>query len=161
MDLGKLAVEVYDESKVEGSRQVRWLLKKLYDQAEDSGESDLLSHLLFDTGYTSAAEALGFSDAQRMESELLEFFNAEKYPVMKNCHLMFKPTVLSVLTDPINNVIHVFGTSRRIPCTHDGKGNPATILVLINTCKICTAVLVKPVLRVENSTRPAVLLVVT
>ena len=56
VDLGKLAVEVYDESKVEGSRQVRWLLSKLHDQAEDSGESDLLSHLLFDTGYTSAAE---------------------------------------------------------------------------------------------------------
>ena len=75
VDLGKLAVEVYDESKIESSRQVRWLLSKLYEQADDSGESDLLSHLLFDTGYTSAAEDLGFSDAQKMESELLEFFD--------------------------------------------------------------------------------------
>ena len=50
---------------------------KMHDQSEDSGESDLLSHLLFDTGYTSAAEDLGFSDAQKMESELLRFFDAE------------------------------------------------------------------------------------
>lgn len=74
IDLGKLAVEVYQKDRIEGSRQVRWLLNKLYDQAEDSGESDLLSHLLFDSCYTKAAEALGFADAQRTEDQLLEFF---------------------------------------------------------------------------------------
>lgn len=75
VDLGKLAVDMYDASKLDASRQVRWLLSKLHDQAEDSGESDLLSHILFDHGYTKAAEDLGFSDAQKMEDQLLEFFD--------------------------------------------------------------------------------------
>jgi len=78
MDLGKLAVDVYEKDNIEGTRQVRWLLNKLYDQADGTGESDLLSHLLFDSCYTKAAEALGFSDAQNSETELLRFFGVEQ-----------------------------------------------------------------------------------
>lgn len=75
-DLGKLAVDVYDESKIEASRQIKWFLSKLNDQAGDTGESDLLSHLLFDSCYTKPAEDLGFKDAQRKEEQLIAFFNA-------------------------------------------------------------------------------------
>ena len=75
VDLGRLAVEVYGQSTIEGSRQMQWLMRKLFEQAADTGESDLLSHLLFDQCYTKAAEDLGFMDAKNSEDELLQFFS--------------------------------------------------------------------------------------
>jgi len=73
MDLGKLASEVYKGSQIEGSWGLKWLLDKLYDQSKDTGESDLLSHLLFDKCYTKAAEALGFQDAKNQREDILNF----------------------------------------------------------------------------------------
>jgi NTE family protein len=73
IDLGKLAAEVFDPKKVSGSWGTQWLLNKLYEQSQESGESDLLSHLLFDKCYTKEAEALGFEDAKKQHQEILEF----------------------------------------------------------------------------------------
>ena len=74
LDLGKLAASSYDASKIECSRTMKWFLDKLHAQSIESGESDLLSHLLFDRCYTATAEDLGFQDAKNNESQLLEFF---------------------------------------------------------------------------------------
>ena len=74
MDLGRLAVEVFEEEKIEGSTGAKWLLNKMYQQGEESGESDLLSHLLFDRCYTAEAEALGFRDAKAQEESLARLF---------------------------------------------------------------------------------------
>ena len=74
-DLGKLAAQVYSPKEIKCSRSVKWFLDRLYHQSEESGESDLLSHLLFDRCYTAEAERLGFKDAQNQEEELLQFFS--------------------------------------------------------------------------------------
>ena len=78
VDLGKLAVDSYTPETIEGSKQLRWFLDRLYHQADDTGESDLLSNLLFDSCYTGAAEQLGFEDGKRNEEALLQFFNANQ-----------------------------------------------------------------------------------
>ena len=74
IDLGKLAIDAYNEHSIEGSKQLKWFLHKIYRQAQETGESDLLSHLLFDSCYTKAAEQLGFDDGRRNEDELIHFF---------------------------------------------------------------------------------------
>ena len=73
-DLGKLAVECYSSEKVKGSKSLKWFLDRLFEQGKSSGESDLLSHLLFDRCYTGPAEELGFQDSKKREDEFLEFF---------------------------------------------------------------------------------------
>lgn len=75
-DLGKLAAQTYDPKRIKCSRSMKWFLDRLYRQSEESGESDLLSHLLFESCYTAEAERLGFEDAQNQEEELLEFFSS-------------------------------------------------------------------------------------
>ena len=73
-DLGKLAAQVYDAEKVECSRAMHWFLDRLYQQSKESGESDLLSHLLFDRCYTAEAERLGFKDAENQLENFITFF---------------------------------------------------------------------------------------
>jgi len=76
VDLGRLAMQVFDERKIEASSGASWLLRKMHEQGEDSGESDILSHLLFDRCYTAEAEALGFNDAKAQEEKLAELLTA-------------------------------------------------------------------------------------
>jgi len=75
VDLGRLAVDVFEQEKVEASSGAKWLLNKMYEQGCESGESDLLSHLLFDRSYTAEAEALGFNDAREREEDLARLFS--------------------------------------------------------------------------------------
>jgi NTE family protein len=48
---------------------------RMLDRGTPSGESDLMSYLLFDGEYTSELVALGRADAAAREEELLRFFN--------------------------------------------------------------------------------------
>lgn len=75
-DLGQLAVECCDINRLHVASGTQWFLQRLYDQGLASGESDLLSHLLFDHSYTKVAEDLGFQDAKAQEDALLAFFAA-------------------------------------------------------------------------------------
>jgi len=75
MDLGKLAADVYTPEKIKGSWGLQWFLDKLYEQSETSGESDLLSHLLFDKCYTKSAEQLGFEDAKEQKERIVQFLS--------------------------------------------------------------------------------------
>lgn len=75
IDLGKLAAQVYDSERVRCSKAMRWFLDKLHQQSKESGESDLLSHLLFDSCYTAEAERLGFEDTQNQLDKLIGFFS--------------------------------------------------------------------------------------
>ena len=80
IDLGKLAIDTYNEHSIQGSKQLKWFLNKIYRQAQDTGESDLLSHLLFDSCYTKAAEQLGYEDGKRNEERLVHFFRGGDEP---------------------------------------------------------------------------------
>ncbi len=73
-DLGRVAYDVYRESPPDVSGAVARLLAFVADQSNDpSGESDLLSYLLFDGAYTARCEALGYADAASREEELADF----------------------------------------------------------------------------------------
>ena len=72
--LGSLVMDCYDAQKVDTTRNIKWLLNKLYSQGKESGDSDLLSQILFDQCYTKVAERLGFYDAQKRQDELISFF---------------------------------------------------------------------------------------
>ena len=67
-------MDCYDAQKVDTTRNIKWLLNKLYSQGKESGDSDLLSQILFDQCYTKVAERLGFYDAQKRQDELISFF---------------------------------------------------------------------------------------
>jgi len=74
-DLGALVMECYNPDTVVTQKNIKWLLNKLYAQGHNTGDSDLLSQILFDKCYTAVAEQLGFSDAQKKEEELISFFS--------------------------------------------------------------------------------------
>ncbi|MGC6508304.1 MAG: patatin-like phospholipase family protein [Myxococcota bacterium] len=80
LDLGQLAVECCQIDKLQLSSGTHWFLQRLYEQGQASGESDLLSHLLFDRHYTQVAEDLGFQDAKAQEDRLLAFFHPQSHP---------------------------------------------------------------------------------
>lgn len=73
-DLGQLAVECCNIDAIDVSGGTQWFLQRLYEQGLESGESDLLSHLLFDHHYTKVAEELGYSDAKSYSNELYSLF---------------------------------------------------------------------------------------
>lgn len=75
-DLGQLAAQCYLSSSINASRGVKWFLDKISESIHQTGESDFLSHLLFDHCYTAAAEDLGFNDAKANEEELMKFLGA-------------------------------------------------------------------------------------
>ena len=64
-------MDCYKPKKVKASKNIQWLLQKLYSQGLDSAQSDLLSQILFDRCYTARAENLGYLDAQRQHETLL------------------------------------------------------------------------------------------
>lgn len=72
--LGSLVMDCYKPQKVHTTRNIKWLLNKLYSQGKESGDSDLLSQILFDQCYTKVAERLGFDDAKKKKEELISFF---------------------------------------------------------------------------------------
>lgn len=74
-DLGIIARDVFNATPPSVSTPVRTLLNLVADPA-NTGESDLLSYLLFDKHYTSQIEQLGFEDARRCEDELARFVMA-------------------------------------------------------------------------------------
>jgi NTE family protein len=69
-DLGRMASEIYDPSAISATRGTRFMLSTV---AGDSGESDLLSYLLFDGSYTQQVEDLGYQDALARETEIISF----------------------------------------------------------------------------------------
>jgi NTE family protein len=69
-DLGRMASEIYDPSAIQATRGTRFMLSTV---AGDSGESDLLSYLLFDGSYTQQVEDLGYQDALARETEIISF----------------------------------------------------------------------------------------
>ncbi len=74
-DLGRVAAEVLDAQRREG--RLATLLRVLIGAVglpEQPLEADLLSYLLFDRDYTARLLALGWSDAQAHEAELVRFF---------------------------------------------------------------------------------------
>ena len=73
-DLGSLVMDCYKPELVDTHKNIKWLLNKLYFQGQNTGDSDLLSQILFDKCYTRVAEALGYSDAKKQEAELIDFF---------------------------------------------------------------------------------------
>ena len=74
-DLGSLVMDCYQPEKVDTHKNIKWLLNKLYSQGQITGDSDLLSQILFDKCYTRVAEELGYLDAQQKEAELIDFFS--------------------------------------------------------------------------------------
>jgi NTE family protein len=75
VDLGRLVMDCYKPELVKTSKNIKWLLNKLYAQGQDSGDSDLLSQILFDKCYTGVAEQIGFEDAQKQQEKLISFFD--------------------------------------------------------------------------------------
>ena len=75
-DLGRVAAETHRHSPPQtATPQVRWLLSLVADQANaEGGESDFLSYLYFDRGFTAQIEDLGFEDAREREEDLAAFF---------------------------------------------------------------------------------------
>jgi NTE family protein len=71
-DLAVIAREVFASASLQLSGPVRTLLNLVADPA-NTGESDLLSYLLFDHHFTAEIEALGFEDARRAEDRLARF----------------------------------------------------------------------------------------
>lgn len=71
-DLALIARDVFAASPPSVPGSVRTLLNLVADNA-NTGESDLLSYLLFDRHYTAEIEQLGFEDARRNEEALARF----------------------------------------------------------------------------------------
>ncbi len=73
-DLGRLAATAWRERPPKVTGQLGWLLSAVADRVNEAGgESDLLSYVYFDKGFTSALEELGFADARRQEEGLVDF----------------------------------------------------------------------------------------
>ena len=75
INLGKLAQQVFDPSKVKADANTRWLLSWLHETKETFYGDYSLSFLLFDPIYTKAAEQLGFDDTKKREDEVIRFFS--------------------------------------------------------------------------------------
>ena len=69
-DLGRFAAETFDPDKITASRGTKFMLSTI---AGDTGESDLLSYMLFDRAYTRQIEDLGHQDAKARETEIIRF----------------------------------------------------------------------------------------
>ena len=74
INLGKLAQQEFNASKIKADYNTRWLLSWLHETKKTFYGDYSLSFLLFDPIYTCAAEQLGFEDTQKREDELLQFF---------------------------------------------------------------------------------------
>lgn len=74
INLGRLAQEVFDASKIQADYNTRWLLSWLHETKKTFYGDYSLSFLLFDPIYTQAAEQLGYEDTQKREEELIQFF---------------------------------------------------------------------------------------
>ena len=75
-DLGRMASEVLASGDLELSTFMRMFLKPPRDGVH-TGESDLLSYLLFDTQYARPLADLGYRDAEAKMDELVTFFSDE------------------------------------------------------------------------------------
>ena len=76
-DLGRLAASAWSEHPPRVTGQLGWLLNSIADRVNAAGgESDLLSYLYFDKGFTGELEALGFADARKQEEALVRFLDA-------------------------------------------------------------------------------------
>ncbi len=76
-DLAVVARDVFSTATLKISPSVRALLNLVADPA-NTGESDLLSYLLFDHHFTAVIEQLGFEDARRCEDQLAAFVLASR-----------------------------------------------------------------------------------
>lgn len=74
LSLANLAFQVFEESKIEADPNIKWILRKIWEQSTEETGSVVLSYLMFDKLYTQAAEDLGFRDAERMSETLISFF---------------------------------------------------------------------------------------
>lgn len=74
-DLGEMAAHFAkaQPDNFWGSFPLRFMARRALD-AEGAHESDFLSYLLFDGGFTSRLHELGYRDAQSNHDELVEFF---------------------------------------------------------------------------------------
>ena len=75
-DLGRMAADVLASGELELSGFLRLFLKPSPEGAK-TGESDLLSYLLFDTQYARPLADLGYRDAEAKMDELVTFFSDE------------------------------------------------------------------------------------
>ncbi len=76
-DLGRIAADIFATNPPKTTSQVRWLMSLAADQANaEGGESDFLSYLFFDHGYTGVLEQMGYEDARDQEEKLARFFLA-------------------------------------------------------------------------------------
>ncbi len=74
-DIGKMAADFVNSGKAKIRKRV---VRKIIDRiasAENRGETDLLSYVLFDGQYASSLIDLGYEDAKSREHELAEFFS--------------------------------------------------------------------------------------
>jgi NTE family protein len=71
-DLGRIAGSTWSPDAIEASRATLMLLSTIAERGE-GGEADLLSYMLFDRTFTRPIEQLGYEDAARMESEIVDF----------------------------------------------------------------------------------------
>jgi len=75
-DLGRIAAETFRSRPPRVSGPLRAMLATIADRGHAS-ESDLLSYLYFDRAFTAQLEQLGFEDAQRKESQIVELLDTE------------------------------------------------------------------------------------
>ena len=75
-DLGRLAADVMAGQDLELSPFLRLFLKQSSEGGK-TGESDLLSYLLFDTHYARPLAELGYRDAEAKMDELVAFFGED------------------------------------------------------------------------------------
>jgi len=76
-DLGRIASEIFASTPPKTTPQVKWLMSLVADQVNaEGGESDFLSYLFFDHGYTGVLERMGYEDARDQEEVLARFFLA-------------------------------------------------------------------------------------
>lgn len=74
-DLGRIASDIFASNPPKTSPQIRWLMSLVADQANaEGGESDFLSYLYFDHGYTGVLERMGYEEAREQEEVLARFF---------------------------------------------------------------------------------------